>query len=71
MKVIVAIGTCCLAFAAVAYAQAEKPSQAGRFSFAISSDGGTIWRMNNATGEASYCVTTVGARVSACGPWMK
>lgn len=71
MKAIIAIGIACLAFAAFANAQPEKPTPRGSFSFAISSDGGTIWRMNNSTGEASYCVTAIGPRGSACGPWMK
>jgi hypothetical protein len=72
MKTVISLAICCcLALAAFAYAQAEKPSPRGSFSFTMSPDGGTIWRMNNATGEVSYCVTAIGQRPSACGPWMK
>jgi hypothetical protein len=75
MKTFISIAiSCCLAFAAsatAANAQPEKPAPRGSFSFVMSADGGTIWRMNNATGEVSYCVTAIGQRPSACGPWMK
>ena len=80
-QAIIAVTVCCAVFAALSYGQGAKPVQQGRFMLATSADGGTAWRIDTATGAASYCLTAMGqtnplatsttGRNASCGPWMQ
>lgn len=84
---IIAVVVCFSAFAALSYfptyGQVAKPAQQGRFALAASADGSTLWRLDTATGAASYCLTaykntnpyagstTEVVRNMSCTPWMQ
>jgi hypothetical protein len=65
-QAIIAVAVCCALFAVLSYAQNSSPGQQ-HFVMSITADGNIAWRMNQTTGEVSYC--KFGAQT--CSSWMK
>lgn len=67
-----------LVYGALAYGQSKPGAQAiGRFAIVVGADGKTAWRVDTATGAASFCLVGImkdplrEGRDPGCSEWMR